>query len=126
MLTCGPHAPCEKLINLTKAFFTAASVEIYAVPVRDLSRSARTPPHGGETHIDLDVIRSKFIPLSSESGNEGAVETVVADLIGDVGPSCPSASHAVNTLVFAGSDSDKQFPLEQVTAASGGWQMLLL
>lgn len=45
--------------------------------------------------MDLDVDPSWYVPLPAEAGNASAIEKAVANLIGDLSPSHPSASHAV-------------------------------
>lgn len=57
--------------------------------------------------MDLDVLPSEPVPPSAEAGDARSTGKGVADLIGEVSPSHPSASQDVSTFSSAGSNDDR-------------------
>lgn len=96
----GHRASCEKLINLTVAVFTAAPVDASAAPSAGSTPAGDANPLPSTTFMDLDVVSSGSVHLRAETGDANAIRKAVAELIGNVIPSRPSACHARNALTL--------------------------
>lgn len=69
--------------------------------------------------MDLDDLPSESASALAEAGDTSANENAVADLIGEISPSHPSASNAVSASSPVWSDDDKQLVVDHAAATSG-------
>lgn len=69
--------------------------------------------------MDLDVVSSEYVPILAAAGKTSAIQKAVASLIGDVSPSHPSKSNAVNISSPIESGADWLMTLSQAPATSG-------
>lgn len=107
LIWVGPRAACGELINLVAADFTAASSDNSAAPRAGSVPAGEAAHLRGNTVTDLDVVASGFVPLPAKRGNANDIAKAVAELIGDMDPSHPSASHDVNFPFLTRSDDDR-------------------
>lgn len=73
----------------------------------------------GITLMDFAVVPSGSVPLSANSGEANAIEKPVADLIGVVSPSHPSAPQVLNAPFLVGIDDDKSLAVGKGPLSSG-------
>lgn len=69
--------------------------------------------------MHLDVVPSRSVALPAETGTANVLEKAVADFIGDISHSLPSASHAVNAPSHDRKDEDKPSAVDQDPPSSG-------
>lgn len=114
----GPRAACKELINLAVADFTAAFVETSTAPGAGSAQAGGSPPPRSSTTIDIDVVPFWFEPPSAGSGDSNAIENAVADHIGGVSHSHPSASRTVNAQSLAENDENKPLTVGRGSSSS--------
>lgn len=111
-----PRAACEELINLSVADLTVPYFEVITAFGTRSVRSGGFGSTRGETPTNLDIVPYESDPLYAEEEGGSAIEKAMADLIGDISPSRPSASHALKTSTSTGSDDDRPFVVDQAPA----------
>lgn len=99
------HEVRNELVDLAVEEFTDTSVNTSAAPGSESVSTGEVVLTRGSTLMDLDIVSSGSVPLPAKDGDAKAIGKAVANLIGDISASHPSASLAVNDPSLAGNDA---------------------